>query len=54
MTNSAKVFNSRKNLNPIIGLQLQVKIAHHDYRKGLITSGQVYDAELALGKELNR
>lgn len=54
MTNSAKVFNSKKNLNPIIGLQLAVKILTHDFRNGLATLGQVDDAEFALGKALNR
>ena len=54
MRNSAKLFNSRKNLNPIIGLQLQVKILTHDFRKGLATLGQVDDAEFALGKALGR
>jgi hypothetical protein len=54
MTNSARVFNSRKNLNPIIGLQLAVKIAQHDYQKGIITLGEVDGAEFALGKALNR
>jgi len=54
MTNSAKVFNSRKNLNKIIGAQLAVKILTHDFRKGLVTLGEVDDAEFALGKALNR
>ena len=49
-----KVFNSRKNLNPIIGKQLAVKIAQHDYQKGLITLGEVDEAEFALGKALNK
>ena len=52
MTNSK--FNSKKNLNQIIGKQLAVKIAHHDYRNGLITLGEVDDAEFALGKALNK
>ena len=47
-------FNSRNNLNPIIGKQLAVKIAHHDYQKGLITLGEVDEAEFALGRQLNR
>ena len=54
MKNSKKVFNSRKNLNPIIGKQLAVKIAYHDYKKGLITLGEVDRAEFELGKALNR
>ena len=54
MTNSAKVFNSRKNLNPIVGRQLAVKIAYHDYQKGLITLGQLDEAEFALGRQLNK
>ena len=54
MKNSTKVFNSRKNLNPIIGAQLAVKIAHHDYQKGLITLGEVDEAEFALGRQLNK
>ena len=58
-------FNSRKNLNPIIGKQLAVKIAHHDYQKGLVTLGEVDEAEFAslgevdeaefaLGRQLNK
>ena len=54
MKNSSKVFNSRKNLNPLVGLQLAVKVAHHDYRKGLITLGEVDEAEFALGRQLNK
>ncbi len=54
MKNSTKVFNSRKNLNPVIGKQLAVKIAHHDYQKGLITLGEVDEAEFALGRQLNK
>tara|TARA_R100000544_G_C2204177_1_gene48336 strand:- start:52 stop:216 length:165 start_codon:yes stop_codon:yes gene_type:complete len=54
MENSTKVFNSKKNLNPIIGKQLAVKIAQHDYRKGLISLGEVDEAEFALGKQLNK
>ena len=54
MKNSKKVFNSRKNLNPIIGKQLAVKIAYHDYKKGLITLGEVAEAEFALSRELNK
>jgi hypothetical protein len=49
-----KAFNSRKNLTPIIGKQLAVKIAHHDYQKGLITLGEVDEAEFALGRQLNK
>ena len=47
-------FNSKKNLNPIIGKQLAVKIAQHDYRNGLITLGEVDEAEFALGKALSK
>ena len=47
-------FNSKKNLNPIIGRQLAVKIAYHDYKKGLITLGEVGEAEFALSRELNK
>ena len=54
MTNSSKVFNSRKNLNPLVGLQLAVKIAQHDYQKGQVTLGKVDEAEFALGKALNK
>ena len=54
MENSTKVFNSRKNLNPLIGKQLAVKIAQHDYRKGLVTLGEVDEAEFALGRQLNK
>ena len=54
MENSTKVFNSRNNLNPIIGKQLAVKIAIHDYQKGLITLGDVDDAMFALGRQLNK
>jgi hypothetical protein len=54
MKNSKKVFNSKKNLNPIFGKQLAVKIAHHDYQKGLVTLGQVDEAEFALGRQLNK
>ena len=49
-----KAFSSKKNLNPLVGLQLAVKIAQHDYQKGQVTLGQVDEAEFALGKALNR
>ena len=54
MTNSAKVFNSRKNLNPIVGKQLAVKIAYHGYRNGLVSLGELDEAEFALGRQLNK
>ena len=54
MKNSAKMFKGRNNMSPIIGKQLEVKIAYHGYRNGLVSLGEVDEAEFALGRQLNK